>query len=112
MISQLFSAFQKDDKVLVLTATTNGSIAGDTYEFLLNNSAGTLQYRVSSSDRISITDAGSGSTPGIVQVDLTAKNDTLPAATYTWQFRRITAGHRDTLAVGTLPLTATASGAA
>ena len=100
---QSWDAYQNDDKVLELTATTNGSIAGDTYQFDLVNGSDELKVRKTSGAGITIADAGSSTTPGVVEVDLTDDLE-LDAGAYTWQFRRTNAGREDTLAAGDLSL--------
>ncbi len=103
MQAQETDAFQNDDKLLVFTATTNGSISGWALEFVVVNGTGTLKFKKTTSSGITITNNGSSTTPGIIQVSVVDALE-LPVDTYYWQLRRTTASSENTIAFGSLNL--------
>lgn len=106
MISQTFEAFQFDGKTLRFTATSNGDISADTFEWIaISASGGGLAIRKTSGSGITIDTPGSPTAKGVLLVSLVGALD-IAAVKYAWQLRRTTTGRPDTLARGLLPLEA------
>jgi hypothetical protein len=116
MQTQTIAPFIGDDDTLVFTFTSNGSIAGDTFEFVCvlpnTGNPGTLVFRKTTLSGITITDNGSVSTPGVVSVSLVDTLDTVTTTTYRWTLRRTTVGREKVVAFGVLPIGASFKGAA
>src|SRR5262245_24580768 len=106
MRPQTIQEFTANDTTLVFTFTANGSIAGDTYEFVCVDKNGALKFRKTSGSGITTTDAGSSSTPGVVSVSLVDALEipALSAPPYPWRLRRTNVGRESVVAFGTLPL--------
>lgn len=106
MTTQTIRAFYADDMTLVFTFTTNGSISGDTFEFVIVDDDDALVVRKTwVGGDITISDAGSSTTPGEVTVDL-ADDLEVGVDTYKWVLRRTNTGREKVAAEGVLPLRA------
>lgn len=102
MKPQTITAFYADDLNLVFTFTENGDISADTFEFNVVDKAGALKFRVTMAN-ITITSAGSVSTPGVVTVSIVDRLE-IALETYEWTKRRTNAGREKVTAYGPLVL--------
>ncbi len=103
MTSQSVTRYQDDDTTWIYTFDANGSIAGDTYKYILSDMNNHLKLTRVSGAGITTTDAGSVSTPGIVTVDMVDQLE-LPATNYKWELRRTNSTHEKVIAFGILSL--------
>ena len=94
-----------DDCIIRCTLDENASISGWTFDFVLKESQSSSSAVVDDSDAgvtVSINDAGSGSTPGVIDVTITdTVTDTLSHnQDYWYALRRADAGYETTLVHG------------
>lgn len=96
---QRFDAVQNDDKTLRITATENGDVSGDTYDFICTTDKDVFVFRTTPT--ISVN--GSTTTKAVLLASLVDKLE-VAAGDYKWQLRRTNVGREDTLAEGILKL--------
>lgn len=107
-LAQQITWTQYADVVVRVTMDTNGSIAGKTFEFTARSRGGTLAFRKSSDDGITITDAGSPTTPGVITI-APSSTDTalpLPGGGHGWDLWRTNEGEQTQIAFGELAVRA------
>lgn len=94
---------QHEDCAPVFTMDANGSIAGHTYSFTVKDPEGVLIFRKTGAS-ITITNAGSATTPGVVTVTITEADTalTIPDSYYDWELWRTNVGIEARLGYGPL----------
>lgn len=99
---QLLEFHQYEDLAPTITMSVNGSIAGGTYTFTARTKAGAVIVQKKSSDgSITITTAGTGSTPGVIQIVLTSAETALfPEGESDWNCWRNNSGSKADIAFG------------
>lgn len=99
---QDFTVYRGDDQPVRWTLTANGSIAGGTFKFTARVTSQSIGAPALQKD-CTIIDAGSLTTPGIVEVVLTrAELLALVVGLYAYAMRRTNSGQAATLAYGTM----------